>query len=75
MNTLNKKEIAWQTSSNKVDQGGGGTVARFIANLGIEVIDIGVPILSMHSPYEIVSKLDAYMMFKAISAFLETNEI
>lgn len=75
VNTLNKNEVAWQTSSNKVDQGGGGTVARFIANLGIEVIDIGVPILSMHSPYEIVSKLDAYMMFKAISAFLETNEI
>lgn len=70
VNTLNKNKIAWQTSSNKVDQGGGGTVARFIANLGIEVIDIGVPILSMHSPYEIVSKLDAYMMLKAISAFL-----
>jgi len=53
----------------KVDQGGGGTVAGFMANRNIETVDIGVPVLSMHSPFEIVSKLDVYMTSRAISAF------
>lgn len=70
INILDDKKIIWQPNSNKVDQGGGGTVAKFIAKLGIDVIDIGVPILSMHSPYEIASKFDIFMLYQAIKAFL-----
>jgi len=62
--------ILWQTSElGKVDQGGGGTVAAYIANHNIDVIDLGVPILSMHAPFEIASKIDIYMMYKASKAF------
>ena len=49
--------------------GGGGTVAMYIANLDVDVIDVGVPVLSMHSPYEIVSKIDTYMAYKAFKVF------
>ena len=70
INMLDNKNIVWQTNLNKVDQGGGGTVAKFVAKLGIDVIDIGVPILSMHSPYEIASKLDIFMLSQAIKEFL-----
>ena len=52
-----------------VDAGGGGTVAKYVANLDVDVVDVGVPVLSMHAPYEVVSKLDVYMTNKAISAF------
>ena len=62
--------VLWQTSElGKVDQGGGGTVAAFIANHNIDVIDLGVPILSMHAPFEVASKIDIYMMYKASKAF------
>ncbi len=65
-------DVAWQTGElGKVDEGGGGTVAKYIANLGVEVVDVGVPVLSMHAPFEIVSKLDVYMAFKGFKAFLE----
>lgn len=65
------KNVAWQTGElGKVDEGGGGTVAKYIANLGVEVVDVGVPVLSMHAPFEVVSKLDVYMAFKGFSAFL-----
>ncbi|MBO6126820.1 MAG: aminopeptidase [Clostridia bacterium] len=53
----------------KVDTGGGGTVAKYIANLNIDVVDVGIPVLSMHSPFEVISKLDLYEMFKAVRAF------
>jgi aspartyl aminopeptidase len=53
----------------KVDQGGGGTVAKYIANLDVDVIDVGVPVLSMHSPFELVSKLDVYLTYRALSEF------
>lgn len=43
-----------------MDQGGGGTVAQFIADLNVDVVDVGVPVLSMHAPYELVSKIDVY---------------
>ena len=46
------------------------SVAKYIAALNVDVIDVGVPVLSMHSPYEVVSKLDVYMSFKAFSTFL-----
>lgn len=63
-------DVVWQTGElGKVDQGGGGTIAYILANYGAQVIDCGTPVLSMHAPYEIVSKVDAYMTFKAYSAF------
>jgi len=62
--------VPWQANEmGKIDEGGGGTVAMYIANLGVDVVDVGVPLLSMHSPYEISSKLDVYAMYKAFSAF------
>lgn len=67
-----KEGIPWQTGEmGKVDAGGGGTVAKYLANLGMEVIDCGVPVLSMHSPFEITSKIDIYMTFQAYKVFLE----
>jgi aspartyl aminopeptidase len=61
--------VSWQMAElGKVDQGGGGTVAKYMANRNIATIDAGVPVLSMHAPYEIVSKLDCYMTYKGISA-------
>ena len=53
----------------KVDQGGGGTVAKFIAKLNIDTVDVGVPMLAMHSPWELVAKLDVYMTYRAFAAF------
>ena len=62
--------VVWQTAElGKVDQGGGGTVAKFIAKANIETIDIGVPVLSMHAPFEIISKADLYSAHKGFSAF------
>jgi len=62
--------IVWQTGElGKVDAGGGGTVAMYIANLGIEVLDLGVPVLSMHAPVEVTSKFDVYMCYKAMYEF------
>lgn len=63
--------VVWQTATlGKVDQGGGGTVAKFISRLGIDTVDVGVPVLSMHSPFEVVSKADIYNTFRGFSAFL-----
>ena len=71
-NLLDKAGVVWQTSElGKVDQGGGGTVAKYIANKNVDVIDLGVPVLSMHAPYEVVSKTDVYMTHKAIEAFFK----
>ncbi len=73
---LDDAEVEWQIGElGKVDQGGGGTVAAYVANLNVDTIDIGVPVLSMHSPFEIVSKYDVYMTYKAILAFYQANEI
>ena len=70
-NILNENGVVWQMAElGKVDQGGGGTVAKFIANENIDTIDIGVPVLSMHAPYEAISKLDLYMTYKACLAFI-----
>ncbi len=67
---LNKEDVIWQTGElGKVDEGGGGTVAAYIANLNVDVIDVGVPVLCMHGPYEITSKVDVYMAYKAFSVF------
>ena len=62
--------VTWQTGElGRVDLGGGGTVAMYIANLGADVVDLGVPVLSMHSPFEVVAKFDVYMMYRAVEAF------
>lgn len=67
---LDKNEVIWQTGElGKVDAGGGGTVAVYIANLNVDVIDLGVPVLSMHAPFEVTSKIDVYMAYKAFLAF------
>ena len=62
--------IVWQIGElGKVDEGGGGTVAQFVANRNIDTIDCGVPVLSMHAPFEIVAKMDVYMSYKLYKAF------
>ena len=67
---LNGANVCWQTSElGKVDVGGGGTVAKYIANLDVDTIDIGVPLLSMHAPMEIASKADIYSAYMAYKAF------
>ncbi|HIZ19398.1 MAG TPA: aminopeptidase [Firmicutes bacterium] len=64
-------DVLWQIGElGKVDAGGGGTVAMYIANLNVDTVDLGVPVLSMHAPFEIVSKLDVYMAHKAFTALL-----
>lgn len=68
---MDSKNVVWQTGElGKVDAGGGGTVAAYIANLNVDTIDMGVPVLSMHAPYEVISKLDLYMAYKAFAAFI-----
>ena len=67
---FNKNGIAWQTGElGKVDQGGGGTIAKYVANLGADVLDCGVALLSMHSPFEIASKIDVYINYNAYKIF------
>lgn len=62
--------VTWQTAElGKVDVGGGGTVAMYIANRNIDTVDIGVPVLSMHAPMEVIAKNDLYEAHKAFSAF------
>ncbi len=62
--------VAWQTAQlGKVDQGGGGTVAMYLANRNIDTVDAGIPVLSMHAPFEVISKLDLYMAFRGFEAF------
>ena len=69
-NIFNHNDVLWQVGElGKVDQGGGGTIAYILANYGAEVVDCGVPVLSMHAPMEIVSKVDVYMTYKAYNAF------
>ncbi|MGN0620461.1 MAG: aminopeptidase [Porcipelethomonas sp.] len=71
---LDKNNVIWQTGElGKVDMGGGGTVAAYIANLNVDTIDVGVPVLSMHAPFETVSKIDVYMTYKAFEAFVNDN--
>ncbi|MFP4143198.1 MAG: aminopeptidase [Thermoplasmata archaeon] len=71
---FNQNDVAWQTAElGKVDEGGGGTVAKFLAELNIDVIDAGTPVLGMHAPYELISKSDLYHTFKGYEAFLKTE--
>ena len=66
---LNDNGVIWQICEmGKIDAGGGGTVALFMANRNIDTLDAGVPVLSMHAPYETVSKLDCYMTYRGMKA-------
>jgi aspartyl aminopeptidase len=70
---MNKNKIPWQFGElGKVDKGGGGTIALHAAKYGIEVLDCGTPVLSMHSPFEVISKIDLYIAFKGYTAFLRS---
>ncbi len=67
---FDKNGVAWQTGElGKTDVGGGGTVAKYLAHLDIDVIDFGVGVLSMHAPFEVISKADLYMTYKAFNVF------
>lgn len=67
---FNENKVTWQPAElGKVDQGGGGTIAYIMANYNMDVVDLGVPVLSMHAPFEIISKTDLYMTYKAYKVF------
>ena len=69
---LNDNDVVWQIGElGKVDAGGGGTVAMYVAALNVDVVDLGVPVLSMNAPFEVVSKLDVYMAYRAFKVFFE----
>lgn len=71
---FNENGVIWQMGElGKVDMGGGGTVAQYAANYGMEVLDCGVALLSMHAPYELSSKVDVYMAYKAYKVFMEKD--
>ena len=66
--------MAWQIGElGRLDLGGGGTIAKYVANRGIPVLDIGVPVLSMHAPCDLLSKADAYETYLAYKAFFESR--
>ena len=70
---FNENSVKYQLAElGKVDIGGGGTIAYILANKGVDVIDCGVPVLSMHSPYEVTSKYDIYEAYKAYNAFFRS---
>lgn len=71
---LEADSILWQTGElGRVDAGGGGTVAKFISHLGVNTVDLGVPVLSMHSPFEVTAKYDVFMAYKAFCAFFKAE--
>jgi aspartyl aminopeptidase len=68
---FNEENVPWQMGElGKVDIGGGGTVAKFMAKRGIETIDAGPALLSMHAPFELLSKVDLYSSYLAYKSFL-----
>ena len=72
---LDKGKVIWQMAElGRVDAGGGGTVAGYMSRRNISTIDIGVPVLSMHSPFEVISKLDLFMALRAMLAFCAAAE-
>ena len=67
---LDSRKVLWQIGElGKVDIGGGGTVAKYVAKLDVDTVDVGVPVLSMHAPWEIVAKIDVYMAYRAFYEF------
>lgn len=72
---LDANDVAWQIGElGRLDLGGGGTIAKYVANRGIPVLDIGVPVLSMHSPFEVIHKTDLYMAYRTFSLFCQNAE-
>jgi aspartyl aminopeptidase len=69
LHLLDEHHIAWQTQTPKVDVGGGGTIGGFLSQRCMEVLDVGVPLLSMHAPYEMSSKVDLWSFYRFMSAF------
>ena len=70
----NENGVMWQMAElGKTDAGGGGTVAKYMAKRNIDTLDAGVPVLSMHAPFEVVGKLDCYMTYKGMKVFFEKN--
>lgn len=70
---LDKNSIPWQTQTPKVEVGGGGTIGSFMSNQNMQVIDMGVPLLSMHATYEMSSKVDVWNFYRFMSAFYQSN--
>ncbi len=71
---MDDNAVIWQTGElGKVDEGGGGTIAQYVANLNMDVVDAGVPVLSMHAPFEVVGKADIYMAYKAYKTFYKNR--
>ena len=69
---LEKDGVYWQAGElGKVDEGGGGTIAKYVAHMDVDTVDLGVPILSMHSPFELASKLDVWNTYRAFKAFYQ----
>ena len=69
---LENNKVRWQIGElGRVDLGGGGTIAKYVANMNVDVVDLGVPVLSMHAPFEIVSKTDVYMAYRAFFVFFD----
>lgn len=69
---FDREEVIWQTAElGKIDQGGGGTIAYILAKYGAEVVDFGVPVLSMHAPIELISKADLYASYEAYKVFMK----
>jgi aspartyl aminopeptidase len=69
---FNENGIVWQTGLiSKVDVGGGGTIALYLAALGIHIVDCGPAVLSMHSPFEVISKADLFATYEAYKVFFE----
>ena len=69
---FNQNGVIWQTGQlGKVDQGGGGTVAMFMANRNIDTVDCGVPVLSMHAPFEVIAKLDLFAAYNGSKVFYD----
>ena len=73
LHLLDANHIAWQTQTPKVDVGGGGTIGGFLSMRNMEVLDVGIPLLSMHSTYEMSSKVDLWSYYKFMLAFFTTD--
>jgi len=71
---LEKEKIPYQTHTYKVDVGGGGTIGHFLSRDGMEVLDCGIPLLSMHSTYSLSSKIDLWQLYRAFQAFYSESK-
>ena len=72
---MDNNGVVWQIGEmGKLDLGGGGTIAKYVANRGIKVLDMGVPVLSMHSPFEVIHKTDLYMAYRTFSVFCQSAD-